>query len=124
MALGKLTSQHSDFVTTVVTDASYSSIWAVDGILQGPVMTEFSQTNTQNQVTGWWMVNLVRVYTLMKFVIYPRPESGIFSSKSLHKLASITGTSHNYNHVSNKPCLLKLSINPIHRDRHNPLHPK
>ena len=85
IALGKLTSQSS--TKPGVDDQSFTSSWAVDGAIDGSPHSHFARTDTAYTAgaSSWWMIDLEREYTVLKFSVYPRPAAYDFPSEfALH----------------------------------------
>ena len=85
IALGKLTSQSS--TKPGVDDQSFTSSWAVDGAIDGSPHSHFAHTDAAYTAgaSSWWMIDLEREYTVLKFSVYPRPAAYDFPSEfALH----------------------------------------
>ena len=81
IALGKLTSQSSTKLG--VDDQSFTSSWAVDGAIDGSPHSHFAHTDAAYTAgaSSWWMIDLEREYTVLKFSVYPRPAAYDFPSE-------------------------------------------
>ena len=85
IAVGKPTSQSS--TKPGIDDQSFTSSWAVDGAIDGSPHSHFARTDTAYTAgaSSWWMIDLEREYTVLKFSVYPRPAAYDFPSEfALH----------------------------------------
>ena len=81
IAFGKLTSQSS--TKPGVDHQSFTSSWAVDGAIDGSPHSHFARTDAAYTAgaSSWWMIDLEREYTVLKFSVYPRPAAYDFPSE-------------------------------------------